>query len=320
MINSLFDRYDVERQKVGESKAMEEKYCDLHAHSVYSDGTVSPREIINQAVEKGLYAVALTDHNTTAGLKEFLTAAEEKAEEKEKEQPGKPPLQAVAGVEFSTDYGEKELHILGLFLKENTFEKIENRLQILRKNKEESNRKLVENLQKGGYEIDLEKIKSATPNGQINRAHIASALCEKGYVQSVKHAFSTLLSKDGKFYVPTKRLDAFETVRFIKEIGGAAVLAHPFLDLTESELLQFLNLAKPCGLDGMETRYSLFDDGQTARLEEIAKEMDLLCSGGSDYHGFRKPDIQLGAGRGALKVPFSYYEALLARSENSGNL
>ncbi|MBQ4269835.1 MAG: PHP domain-containing protein [Clostridia bacterium] len=281
------------------------KYCDLHTHSIYSDGTVTPRAILDEAERLGLSAVALTDHNTTAGLTEFLRAAQGKR------------VKAVSGVEFSTDYGDGELHILGLFLKPQDFEKIEDRVAILKKNKAESNAKLVENLRRGGFEIDLEQIKSQTPNGHINRAHIAAALAEKGYVKSIREAFETLLKKDGEFYVQTKRLDAFETVAFIKELGGVAVLAHPFLDLTETELIEFLKTAKPYGLDGMETRYSTFDDEMTATLERIAAEFGLLCSGGSDFHGERKPDIALGVGRGALKVPTAYFETLYNRFEKS---
>ena len=279
------------------------KYCDLHTHSVYSDGTVTPQDLIDKAEKLGLTAVALTDHNTTAGLCEFLRAAENKT------------VKAVAGIEFSTDYGDGELHILGLFLKTQDFEKIEKRVEILKKNKAESNVKLAENLRRGGYEIDLAAIKAQTPNGHINRAHIAAALVEKGYVKTIREAFETLLKKDGEFYVPTKRLDALQTVAFIKELGGAAVLAHPLLDLTESALLGFLKAAKPCGLDGMETRYSTFDDETTARLEKIAAEYGLLCSGGSDFHGDRKPDIGLGIGRGDLKVPTAYFERLRDRVE-----
>ena len=217
-------------------------FCDLHTHSVFSDGTYTPTELIEAAEKMGLSAVALTDHNTTGGLKEFLSAAAGK------------PWHAVAGVEFSTDWGDTELHILGLFLPPESFPLVEERVTELKRNKEASNRELCARLTAGGYAVDLDEIKKSTPTGHINRAHIAAALTEKGYTPSIKEAFRTLLKKGGEFYTEPKRLPALETVRFIKQIGAVAVLAHPFLNLDEAGLCGFLEKAVPAGLDGMETR------------------------------------------------------------------
>ncbi len=274
------------------------EYCDLHTHSVYSDGTCTPKELIDQAEELGLAAIALTDHNTVAGLPEFLAAAEGKA------------VEAVPGIEFSTDYKTGELHILALFVKPEHYAEIEALLEQAKRRKEESNRSLVAALAADGIRIDYEKIKAATPNGQVNRALIAAELTAQGYTQSVQHAFQTLLSEKHGYFKPPKRLPALETIAFIKSIGAVAVLAHPWLNLSGEELPVFLEQAVKQGLDGMETHYPLFDREQTLAAMELAKRFGLCQSGGSDYHGGNKPHIRMGTGKGSLRVEKSLLAAL----------
>ncbi len=274
------------------------KYCDLHTHSNYSDGTYTPAEIIDEAEKIGLSAVALCDHNTALGLPEFLAAAEGKN------------VKAVAGVELSTDYGETELHIVGLFIKSEHFGTIERFTERLLKNKENSNRLLIENLKKGGFAVDFDEIAAKTPNGRFNRAHIAEQLVEKGYVGSISEAFATLLSEESEFYVPNKRIDVFAAIEFLKSINAVAVLAHSFLNLNEEELRSFLPKAISHGLDAMETLYSTYDEETTKTACAVADEFGLIHSGGSDFHGTRKKDIALGRGRGGLYVPNEIYERL----------
>ena len=272
--------------------------CDLHTHSVYSDGTWTPAQIIDEAEKIGLSAVALTDHNTTAGLSEFFQAAQGKA------------VQAIGGVELSTDYGEIELHIVGLFVEERHFQAIERLVNEMKRRKEESNILLVQALNRAGYAVDLEEIKASTPKGHLNRAHIASALLEKGYVQSIEEAFDTLLSKTGGFYTQPRRLDAFETIGFLKEIGCAAVLAHPFQELDEEGVRRFLAQAKSFGLDGMETEYAKYGESTVQKAKAIAKEFAIKESGGSDFHGERREGTYLGVGQGNLRVPMAFAEQL----------
>ncbi len=276
------------------------KYCDLHTHSHYSDGTYSPAELVSEAEAKGLSAIVLCDHNTIGGLDEFFAAAKDST------------LEAIGGVEFSTDYGEIELHIVGMFIEPEHFDAVDGRVAELRRRKDESNMELVRNLRADGYNIDYNEIKSATP-GIVNRAHIAGKLVEKGYTGSIKEAFDTLLSKDGKYFVQPRRLDVFKTIEFIKSIGAVAVLAHPFLNLSDSELRVFLPEAIKHGLDGMETLYSTYDSETTALSVSIAREYGLAESGGSDFHGGRKPDIELGTGRGDLCVPDTFLQNLRSR-------
>ena len=276
------------------------KYCDLHAHSHFSDGTYSPTELINEAEARGLCAVVLCDHNTVDGLDEFFVAAKDKT------------VEAIGGIEFSTDYGNIELHIIGMFVEPSHFEAVDGMVTELRRRKEESNVAMVNNLRADGFDIDYAKIAAANL-GITNRAHIAVELIKKGYTGSIKEAFDTLLSKSGKYYVKTKRLDAFETIKFIKSIGAVAILAHPFLNLTEAELREFLPVAIKHGLDGMETLYSDYDEKTTALAVSIAREYGIKESGGSDFHGERKPDICLGIGRGNLRVPDVFVEELRSK-------
>ncbi len=275
--------------------------CDLHTHSVYSDGTWTPLRLIEEAERIGLAAVALTDHNTADGLPDFLAAAKEHH------------VQAVPGVEFSTDYHGTELHVLGLFLPEESFPKITALLQTYVKRKEQSNIDLVNALAADGYTIDYAKIRDSTPNGQVNRALIAAELQRQGYVQDRKEAFKKLLGVECGYYVPPERFTPFEIIRFIKSIGGVAVLAHPLLSMDEAMLRAFLPEAVACGLDGMETIYSTYDEETAALAASIAEEYHLKQSGGSDFHGENKPDIQLGVGRGNLQIPAEFCHRLARR-------
>ena len=275
------------------------KICDLHTHSIFSDGTYSPSEIVDEAVKIGLSAVALTDHNTIDGLPEFIAYARDKE------------IEAVAGAEFSVDYNGRELHLLGLFIPENSFLSVSELMKEYNIRKEQSNAALVEALRGIGMYIDYDEIKNNTPSGKINRSHIAAALTEKGYTESIKQAFRDLLSPTVGYYKEPKRSDVFEMIDFIVGLGALPVLAHPFLNLSEEELLQFLPNAKKRGLVGMECYYSTYDKATTERSVSIADAIGLLPSGGSDFHGANKPDIVLGKGKGDLRVPYEWFERLM---------
>ena len=273
-------------------------FCDLHNHSVFSDGTDTPEELIARAEALGLQAVALTDHNNVDGLARFLAAGQGSS------------VTAVPGVEFTTGYHGKELHILALFVPEKRFDQLRAFAALPHKRKEESNVALAEALTRAGYPIDYSEMKSAHPGGSINRSHFANVLLEKGYIQSREEAFGTLLKPGGGFYVPPQRLEVFETIRFIRELGAAAVFAHPYLTLKPEEAACFLPAAKEAGLDGMEVRYSTYSPEITAIAEETAKHLGLMPSGGSDYHGGNKPGLAMGTGYGDLQVPGEWFEAL----------
>ena len=269
-------------------------FCDLHTHSVYSDGTHTPAELVAEAKKIGLSAVALTDHNTVAGLSEFVSAAENSG------------VLAVPGVEFSTDYGNTELHILALFVRPDQYASITNLFEQAAQRKEASNRALADALRNGGYLLDYDAIKANTPKGQVNRAHFAAELTRLGYTHTRQEAFETLLAPECGFYVPPARIGSLEAIRFIKSLGAVAILAHPFLSLDEKALREFLPMAISAGLDAMETAYSQYSQETTALAEGIAAEYGLKCSGGSDYHGANKPQIPLGAPR----IPIEWLDEL----------
>jgi len=272
--------------------------CDLHTHSTFSDGTLTPTQLVKEAEKASLSSVALCDHNTIDGISEFLNAAQDST------------VEAVPGVELTCVYGEKEVHIVGLFLKENTFKKLSNFLQTYKKLKEESNINLAEKLNLAGYKIDYGAIKKKADGAFVNRLHFANELLENGYVSSREEAFDTLLLPNGEFYIPAKRFDVFEAIEFLSSISAVAVMAHPFLNMSYDELLEFLPKAKEIGLQAIETNYSLFDKATTKLAQALAQKFSLLCSGGSDFHGDNKPDIKLGVGKGDLFVPQSYCDKL----------
>ncbi len=256
-------------------------FFDLHTHSVYSDGTWTPAQIVEAAAKNDL-TVALTDHNSVSGLPAFLAAAREFR------------VDVVPGIEFSTDYLEKELHIVALFVPEQAYGAIREYVAAGDRRKEESNRLLIQRLRDAGYEVDYEEIVAKTPDGRVNRAIIGEELVRKGYVPTVKAAFASVLSEKRGLYVRPKRPEALETVRFIRRIGALPVLAHPYLSLEQEALEQFLPMAKACGLAAMETQYSTYDPATTALAVATAERFGLLQSGGSDFHGAVKPQIALG--------------------------
>jgi predicted metal-dependent phosphoesterase TrpH len=277
--------------------------CDLHIHSIFSDGSYTPKEIIDSAIDAGLSAIALTDHNTVDGLPDFIEAAKEK------------DIKIVPGAEFSVDYNGKELHILGLFIPTEHFVTVSKLMEDVNRRKKESNLALIDALCRAGYKLDYEEIKSTTPSEKINRAHIALHMLNKGYISSIKEAFDTVLSKNGGFYKEPKRLSAEEIIEFINSIGATSVLAHPFLNLNEDELNDFLAIAK--GLSGMECYYSTYDEETIAKSIQIAEKFGLIKSGGSDFHGVTKPDIKLGIGKGNLKIPYECYLNLIPKGNSS---
>ena len=272
--------------------------CDLHTHSIFSDGTDTPTEILEKAKALGLSAVALCDHNTVDGLPEFLSAAEGME------------IEAIPGAEFSVDYNGIELHLLGLYIPKFFFPLTRLWMEEAAQAKMQSNIELVAALNEAGYLIDFDAICSATPNGNFNRSHVARALTEKGYTSSINEAFKTLLAPERGFYKEPPRITFWDMLKFLNEIEAVSVLAHPFLQLDEAQLTELLPLAKEKGLAGMECLYSLYDDATTELSFRLAEQFDLKPSGGSDYHGRSKPGISLGIGKGNLKIPYKWAKEL----------
>ena len=274
------------------------KLCDLHTHSIFSDGTSTPEQSIDLALEIGLSAIALTDHNTVSGLERFLSYAGDK------------PIDVVPGIEFSTGYKDKELHILGLFVKPEDFGVITEYVKAADVRKEKSNINLAKKLNENGYMIDYQKIKSERPDGKVNRAHFASELVELGYFKTRNEAFDTILHQDYGWYNPPERNSALKTIELIRTLGAVPVWAHPLIHMNYEECDAFLPAALEYGLVGIETIYSLYSDADTEFAKKMCAKYKLLESGGSDFHGANKPDIALGKGKGNLEIPYEFYEKL----------
>ena len=268
------------------------QFCDLHTHSTFSDGTYTPTEIVEAALRIGLSAVALCDHNTIDGLTEFIAAAKGKN------------IHAIPGAEFSVDYNGKELHLIALNIPQQQFENVSQLMKAVNERKKQSNIDLIIALNRAGYAIDFETIEQTTPNGNFNRAHIADELTKKGYTESIKQAFDTLLKPEHGYYKEPERISVFEMIAYVTAIGAIPVIAHPFLNLDFEALETFLPIAKEYGLAGMECFYSTYDEETTQKAIQLADQYGLVYSGGSDFHGDKKPDIRLGFGRGNLRVPY----------------
>jgi len=271
---------------------------DLHTHSTASDGTFSPSELVRLAKSEGLKALALTDHDTTSGLKEaYETALEE----------GVPFL---CGVEISVKFdGPGHFHLLGYFLTPE-IPSLEETLCELQKARRRRNELMVEKLRNLGIEISLSELE-AIAQGEIGRPHFARLLVEKGVVKSFDEAFEKYLKKGAPAYVPKALLTPDEAIRKILESQGVPVLAHPItLKLDKTSLSKYLEELKDLGLMGVEAYYSEHNQSFTDFLLSQARRLGLLVTGGSDFHGKNKPDIKLGRGFGNLRVPLECFENL----------
>jgi predicted metal-dependent phosphoesterase TrpH len=279
---------------------------DLHLHSTHSDGTLTTAEIVAKAKSLGLNAVALTDHNTVSGVPAFLSEAEKQG------------VTAVAGTELSTVYKGRDVHLLGLFIPEEAFPAVTALTEDYLTRKEQSNRDLVARLSADSYKVDYDTIRSATPDGNVNRALIAKALLADGYVPSVKAAFATLLGEGMGYYIPPKRLDFFEAIRFLRSIHAVPVWAHPLQYIDVTTVREALPHAMEAGLLGIEVMHSSYTEATITAAKAIADEFGLLYSGGSDFHGAVKPDVHLGIGSREgteANIPDAYYEKLREQAE-----
>ncbi len=270
------------------------KYCDLHNHSVYSDGSFTPAELVAYAIQKGISALALTDHNTADGLEEFEKSARDAG------------IDFVFGSELSTDYHGKEIHLLALFITEKNKHVVRDFTKKQLENKRVSNVALAKSLQAAGYEVSLEGLHQKYGKN-INRAHFARALVDKGYLSSTDEAFETVLKSGNGFYTPPKRLDFFDAVELVSSWGCVPVMAHPLLSVTSEELEAILPIAAKGGLVGIEVYYPKFSEEQRNYLHSLCQKYGLIASGGSDFHGNMKSQGDLNDAH----APYECYERLL---------
>ncbi len=265
---------------------------DLHTHSTESDGTMTPQELMEHAKKTGLSAVALTDHDTIQGLAKARPIADSLG------------LELVPGVELSTDYQGKEVHILGYYIDEENRQFLD-QLNDFVDGRNKRNEKMVARLRQEGFDITMQGLYDEYPDKVVTRAHFARYLVEHGFVKDRETVFAKYLGDDCRCYVPREKITPFEAIKLIQLGGGLAFFAHPVLcHMNQQRLCAFLGELKSAGLAGMEAVYSMNTPGDEINMRKLAQEYDLLISGGSDYHGFNKPYIQLGTGRGNLCIPY----------------
>ena len=279
-------------------------FIDLHTHSTASDGTLSPSEIVDLAKDLNLDAVALTDHDTMAGVPEFLEAGA-----------SEDGIEAVPGVEVSVDFTGKEVHIVGLFV-DHTHQGLNELLREVRVNRDARNDRLIAKLNEMGYEITLDEVLAIAGGESVGRPLVAKILVEKGYFEEPQEVFDKCLKRGAPAYSPRVLPTPERTLRLIKEAGGVSIWAHPLYRAANDRtyMRKVLRAMKPLGLDGIEAYYTTFTPDQTRAVLEVAKEFDMLISGGSDFHGANQPGVSLGSGKGELAVPAELLDAIKLRA------
>ncbi len=279
---------------------MTSSFVDLHCHSTASDGTLAPADVIRLAKSNSLTAIALTDHDTIGGVAE--AAAEAKVQ----------GIGFLPGIEISAEYTPPgTMHILGYGIdpKSQTLHALTETLIAGRDNR---NPKIVEKLQRLGVAITLEEVEHEARGQVVGRPHIAAILLRKGYVSSIKDAFNKYLAQGAPAYFDKERLTPRRALEMIRESGGLPVLAHPYQLHTgnDAELDRVIKDLVDLGLAGIEVFHSDHDEAWINKCTDASDRYHLLKTGGSDFHGTNKANINLGLARGR-KVPRELFDRLV---------
>lgn len=274
---------------------------DLHMHSTFSDGSLTPEELAGEIAATGLTAAALTDHDSTAGIARFVSACANRG------------VRGIGGVEISVEVKKGGLHMLGYFIDPEE-PRLQSILGKIRDGRVERNREILEKLNSLGMELTWEEVTAFAGEDIVSRPHFARAMVERKYVTSTEEAFDKYLGKGKPGYVDRLRLGPADGIAAIRGAGGVAVLAHPFtLDLSNQELAKFVEELKGYGLAGIEVFYSEHTSQQQQLYLNLCRRMDLAPAGGSDFHGLINPSIRIGRGFGGLSVPDELVAGLEAR-------
>lgn len=277
---------------------------DLHVHTTASDGTMSPAEVVRYAKQKGLRTIAITDHDTIEGIEEGL------------QEGSKQGLEIIPGVELSADFPKGTMHVLGYYI-DHTGAELVDKLTVLQQARSERNLKIIEKLRALGIKIELSEVKETPEHGQIGRPHFAHTMVKKGYAQDIQDAFDRYLRKGGPAYVEKFRLSPEEAINMIRTAGGITVLAHPFT-LNKPQPHEFdavIRELKQQGLDGIEVHYPEHSEGLKKFYRDVAHKYGLLITGGSDFHGLTKDDVDLGEGYGDRELTHTIVDAMKIRRE-----
>jgi hypothetical protein len=274
-------------------------YIDLHVHTTASDGSLSPSQVVHYAKEKGLKAIAVTDHDTIDGTEEAL---------KEGKAAG---IEVIPGVEISVDHSPGSMDMLGYFINTKDTALKEN-LSLLQSSRADRNPKIIEKLNELGLTITYDEVVEASGGGQVGRPHIAQVLKQKGYIQSKQEAFDKYLASGCPAYIEKFRLTPEKAIAMIVNAGGVAVLAHPFTlkGMSLDELETLLKTLAAQGLQGLEVYSSEHNRQQISKYHTLAEKCNLAITGGSDFHGKNTEGVDLGTGKGNMKIPYSQLEKL----------
>lgn len=285
---------------------MQPRFVDLHTHTTASDGSDTPTELIQKAAERGLAAVAVTDHDTVSGLDEAVETGNRLG------------VEVIRGCELSVHTTHGEVHLLGLWLPEGDSE-LDNRLKALRKGRDERNDLILERLRALGIPLELEQVLAESRGESVGRPHIARALLRYGYVSSLQDAFYRYLGKNGAAYEPREELSPAAGVQMLTSLGATVSMAHPMLVRCPPDWLN--NTVAELAALGM-TAIEAYHSEHSARDERVCAELatrhGLGITGGSDYHGSAKPRIVLGRGKGGLRVTEAVFERLKDRRRAAG--
>lgn len=272
-------------------------FADLHTHSIASDGTKRPSEVVRLAKEHDLNAIALTDHDTIDGVKEAIESAQ------------KHGIEVIPGIELNSNDGEQDVHILGYFINYND-EIFKKKLDTIIKLRVDRGKQIIEKLNEINIDISIEDVLEFTNEKFIGRPHIARAMVKKGYAETVKDAFDKFIGEGGPAFVKRYILHPFESIHYIIENGAVPVLAHPAL-LKNNNIIE--ELVKN-GLMGIEVYHSKHSSSESEYYLKKAKEFGLLITGGSDFHGIEVDGKQL---LGTVKLDYKFVELLKYKSKNT---
>lgn len=274
-------------------------YIDLHTHTTASDGTLSPKALVQRAGELGLRAIAITDHDTTDGVEEGLKAGEEYG------------VEVIPGVEISVSEEGTLLHILGYYIDPANAD-LSKVLGEIRELRNSRNQLMIQKLREIGFDISLDEVEALAGGNVVGRPHFAQLLVQKGYVSSTQEAFDKYIARGKPGHVKRTSLTPKDGIELILKAGGVPVLAHPkdLLLLNQTKYYPLFNQLKEYGLQGLEVYYSTHSDAEVKILKGIAEKLGFIITGGSDFHGDNKLEYQLGSGMGNLRIPYELVEGL----------
>ncbi|MFP4549039.1 MAG: PHP domain-containing protein [Fidelibacterota bacterium] len=271
---------------------MMKQHYDLHTHTTVSDGTFSPEELVQKAIDEGFKAIAITDHDNIGGIQ----TAQEFAGDR---------LMVISGVEISVEYGPGTMHMCGYFMDLDN-DCLNERLDFVQEARRQRNPKIVKKLNDAGFAMTMEEIEAVAGSKQVGRPHFATVMLDKGYVKTKQEAFDKYLDKSAPCYVNKARLSLEDSVKAIRTAGGIPVLAHPIqLKLNnEKEYREMFSHLKKMGVMGIEAFTSRQTDEENELFSKMAKDLNMLITGGSDFHGDNKPNVKLGYFGSEVNIDF----------------